>query len=119
LILILIFYKVISAKSVPLIKNSNKIDSKFKDKNFNFKPSIKYLDKYNDFSYRDRTIIKQKYFKLKGIYLWINNINNKSYVGKSVNLYLRISKYFSCSALRTNYIYTNKSKMIICEAIFK
>lgn len=44
----------------------------------------------------------------------MNNINNKSYVDKSVNLYIRISKYFS-----NNYINTNKDKMAICGAIFK
>ena len=25
-----------------------------------------------------------------GIYLWVNNINNKSYVGKSVDLFYRL-----------------------------
>jgi hypothetical protein len=41
----------------------------------------KYLDKYNDFSFKNRKIIKEKYLKKMGIYLWVNNINNKSYVG--------------------------------------
>jgi NADH:ubiquinone oxidoreductase subunit 2 (subunit N) len=63
--------QVISTNNVPLFKNSNLITSneKFKDKFFNIKPSINYLDKYNDFSYSGRRIIKLKYFKLQGIYL--------------------------------------------------
>jgi hypothetical protein len=62
--------QVISANSVPL-KNSKIIASNedFKDKFFEINPSINYLDKYNDFSYSGRRIIKQKYFKLQGIYL--------------------------------------------------
>jgi len=103
------------ANVLPISNNSNLNEiKKFTDKFFNFKPSIKYLDKYTDFSYSGRSIIKQKYLKIKGIYLWINNINNRSYVGKSVNLYIRISKYFSYS-----YINENKNKMAICGSIYK
>ena len=40
-----------------------------------------YLDKYSDFSIKNRKIIKEKYYNKTGIYLWLNNINNKSYVG--------------------------------------
>ena len=55
----------------------------------------KYLDKYNDFSFNRRKIIKEKYLKKKtGIYLCFNNINNKSYVGKSVNLFNRLNKIY-------------------------
>jgi hypothetical protein len=85
-----------------------------KDKFFDFSPSIDYVEKYNDFSYSGRSIIKIKYTKLQGVYLWINNINNKSYIGKSVNLYPRLSKYFS-----SYYIKNNKLKMAICGAISK
>src|SRR5271154_115077 len=62
--------QVISANSVPL-KNSKIIASNedFKDKFFEINSSINYLDKYNDFSYSGRRLIKQKYFKLQGIYL--------------------------------------------------
>jgi hypothetical protein len=84
---------------------------KIKDK---FSNSIIYADKYNDFSYIGRSEIRKKYNKVKGIYLWINNINKRSYVGKSVNLYLRLSKYLS-----SNYIYNNKTKMAICAALNK
>jgi hypothetical protein len=108
--------QVISANNVTLFTNSNIIVSndEFKDTFFDIKHSINYLDKYNDFSYSGIRIIKLKYFKLQGIYLLINNFNTRSYVGKSVNLYLRINKYFSF-----NYINTTKSKMAICGAISK
>jgi group I intron endonuclease len=70
--------------------------------------------KYNDFSYIGRSVLKQKYLKIPGIYLWVNKINNKCYVGKSINLYLRFSKY-----LVPSYFYNNKNKMTICGAISK
>jgi hypothetical protein len=41
-------------------------------------------------------------------------MNEKCYVGKSINLYLRFSKYLSPS-----YINNNKNKMGICGAISK
>ena len=48
----------------------------------------KYLGKYKDFSFNHRKFIKDKYKKKKqtkiGIYLWVNNLNNKSYVGKQL-----------------------------------
>ncbi len=77
-------------------------------------PSINNKNKFIYFSYAERSIIKKKYNKVPGIYLWVNNTNNKSYVGKSVNIYQRFSKYFS-----KYYINTNKQKMAICGAIDK
>ena len=79
-----------------------------------FSSSISYLDKFNEFNYEGRSLIKNKYNKIQGIYLWINNINNKSYVGKSVNLYQRLSQYLSLS-----YLNDNKTKMAICGALLK
>nr|YP_010990986.1 GIY-YIG homing endonuclease [Pappia fissilis]WOX61259.1 GIY-YIG homing endonuclease [Pappia fissilis] len=69
-------------------------------------------DCFTDFSSNGKSIIKTKYYKKQGIYLWVNNTNNRSYVGKSVNLYQRLSKYLS-----TTYI--QKNKMAICSAIDK
>src|SRR5277367_3128981 len=34
-----------------------------------------------------------------GIYLWINKTNGKTYVGSSINLYSRLSSYFSLKKL--------------------
>jgi hypothetical protein len=50
-----------------------------------------------------------------GISLWVNNINNKSYVGKSVDLFNRLNKNY----LSNSYIFKNKAKMAICSAIYK
>ena len=82
------------------------------------KDNLSYIpldtEKFNDFSYKGRDIIKKKYSKIPGIYLWVNNTNNRCYVGKSINLYLRFSKYLS-----PYYITDNKTKMAICSAISK
>nr|YP_010721243.1 GIY-YIG homing endonuclease [Cyathus striatus]WDS46394.1 GIY-YIG homing endonuclease [Cyathus striatus]WDS46429.1 GIY-YIG homing endonuclease [Cyathus striatus] len=82
---------------------------------FSLSSSIKYLDKYDDFSYKNRKFIKDKYYNKRGIYLWVNNSNNKSYVGKSVNLFNRLNKNY----LSSDYINRNKNKMSICAAIYK
>ena len=50
-----------------------------------------------------------------GIYLWVNNINKKSYVGKSVNIFNRLNKNY----LSNSYIFKNRDKMAICAAILK
>ncbi len=60
---------------------------------------------------------------IKGIYLWYNNINNKFYIGSSINLYNRLYTYFSLKILSNNnmliykallkYGYENFSLMII------
>lgn len=80
-----------------------------KDKHNN----IKYIDKYSEHTPSSRTLFRQKYSKVTGIYLWVNNKNNRSYVGKSTNLHQRINKYYS-----TAYNRNNKDKMAICGAIF-
>jgi hypothetical protein len=93
----------VDSKSIEILKNADK-----------FNDSISYVNKYTDFSYTSRKILKQNYLKIQGIYLFVNNLNNRSYVGKSVNLYIRFSKYFSI-----NYLEKNKTKMAICAALLK
>lgn len=58
-----IILQVISANNVTFFENSNIIVSnkEYKDKFFDIKHSINYLDKYNDFSYSGRRIIRLKY----------------------------------------------------------
>lgn len=85
--------------------------SPIKDK---FLSYINNKDCFTDFSSNGKSIIRIKYYKIQGIYLWVNNTNNRSYVGKSVNLYKRLSKYLS-----TTYIQKHKNKMAICSAIDK
>jgi|SRR5689334_5137302 hypothetical protein len=75
---------------------------------------IENKDSFTDFSSKGKSLIKIKYYRVQGIYLWVNNTNNRSYVGKSVNLYQRLNNYLS-----KNYIMKTKNKMAICAAIDK
>ena len=75
---------------------------------------INYLDKYEDFSEYGKSIIRNKYKKIAGVYLWLNKENNRSYVGRSVNIYRRLSQYLS-----STYISNNNKKMAICGSILK
>uniref|UniRef100_A0A896Z1S3 GIY-YIG endonuclease n=1 Tax=Coniophora olivacea TaxID=85977 RepID=A0A896Z1S3_9AGAM len=94
--------------SSPLLTPSEDQD-KNKD---NYTRHVQTKDKLTNF--RDRSKIKQKTHKVAGIYLWVNNITQRCYVGKSVNLYIRLIKYLSAT-----YILANESKMAICGAIKK
>lgn len=49
-------------------KNSLNLKSS-KDRFLTIKKNFKYVDEFNDFNYNNRTIIKKKYNKIKGIYL--------------------------------------------------
>ena len=49
-----------------------------------------------------------------GIYLWVNNINNKSYVGKSVDLFNRLNKNY----LSNSYIFLKKKQKIKTKWLF-
>lgn len=76
------------------------IKDKDKDKFISY---INDKDCFTDFSYSGKSKIRIKYKKVQGIYLWVNNTNNRCYVGKSVNLYQRLGEYLS-----TTYIQKNK-----------
>ena len=62
-------------------------------------------------TYNDSLLYKlnvQKENKNKsGIYRWVNNINNKSYVGSSVNLYSRLTNYYSIKYLNRSVLRGN------------
>lgn len=49
-----------------------------------------------------------------GIYCWVNNLNGKCYVGKSVYLYSRLSQYYQWA-----YITKHIQSSLICRAIDK
>lgn len=97
--------KQLSSRAKNLILAKSPLDIKGTKDNFFNLPSINNLDIYVDFSYSGRQIIKQKYYKVQGIYLWINNINKRSYVGKSVNIFNRLNKIISCAAAQHSFIY--------------
>jgi len=59
---------------------------------------------------KERDLIKNKTLNKSGIYLWHNKITDKYYIGSSINLYKRISRYFQPAYL--NYV-THKDLPII------
>lgn len=73
------------------------------------KIEIKY-DKLGELSVQNR--ILQENRKKCGVYIWINKINNKIYVGSSINLSKRFVKYFNQDAL-------SKTRMLINLALLK
>ena len=48
-----------------------------------------------------------------GVYLWINNINGNKYVGSSVNLSIRLVRYYNTKYLLKYF------QMNICKALLK
>ena len=51
-----------------------------------------------------------------GIYRWVNLINNKSYIGCSINITTRLYSYYSIKSLKSNLLLGN---CYICEALLK
>lgn len=93
----------------PVQKNFISSDHKPRDNS-----TIKYLDIFNSINAQNRVIVKQKYNKVAGIYMWLNNINGRCYIGSSINLYSRMNNYLS-----PYYISRTKEKMAICSSINK
>jgi len=59
------------------------------------------------------SVIKENKGK-SGIYIWVNNLTGKSYVGSSVNLGKRFSNYYNY-----NYLADPKRNMLIHRALIK
>ena len=53
-----------------------------------------------------------------GVYRWINQMNGKSYIGSSVNLYIRFLQYFNRNHL-LRMISVEKSSSIIYNSLLK
>lgn len=72
------------------------------------------------YSYTNAGIFKEKVLSdnknKSGIYKWVNNINDKCYVGSSIYLYKRLSKYYSINFL-TEEVSTGSST--IYKALLK
>ena len=66
--------------------------------------------------YENRKIIYKENRKKSGVYYFFNNINNKFYIGSSINLTSRLYTYFSRPSLRKKLI---KNNSIIFRAILK
>jgi len=79
--------------------------------NNNNKPLHSYLNSY----LLKTQILKDNKGKC-GIYRWINSINNKSYIGSSINLHKRLSNYYSVGYLNNSLL---KASSIIYKALLK
>ena len=62
----------------------------------------------------ERLHIRTVLLGVSGIYCWFNTINGNCYVGRGVNLYRRVSNYYT-----QYHINHNKKSSLICRAILK
>src|SRR5258708_28808594 len=65
-------------------------------------PIIIYIDSLLNKS----NVLKDNLYK-SGIYRWINRINNKCYIGSSINLYSRLKNYYSKNYLNNRLLIGN------------
>lgn len=70
---------------------------------------------YNDLE-KDKEIILKENKNKSGIYRWVNKVNDKFYVGSSINLAKRLSNYYSINRLRK---IITKGTSLISSAIIK
>lgn len=88
-----------------LHKNKNIIlllAEKNKQRLFSTKPHIIYT---NSFFNKPNVLIENK--EKSGVYRWVNNINNESYVGSSTNLSNRFRRYYSINYLKDKLLRYN------------
>lgn len=62
----------------------------------------------------DRNGIRKVTKGVSGIYCWVNKSNGRCYVGKSNNLYLRLSNYYQSA-----HVIKHRHTSLICRAINK
>jgi hypothetical protein len=92
----------------------------FKKRYFSSKPNLTdilpiiYVKKYLNLTVSGRYIIKSNFKGKAVIYLWKNKINGRSYVGRTINLWNRLTKYSSNA-----YLVQHANKMPICGALLK
>ena len=65
------------------------------------------LPKYNNADTCKAQILSDNKNK-SGIYMWENLTNGKSYIGSAMDLYNRLSFYYSCKAME-NYLKNSQS----------
>lgn len=88
------------------VPNKN-LDIQFKEWLINNKPEKEYL---NSAECKENVYTENK--KRSGIYLWLNTINNKYYIGSANNLSKRFSQYYSEK-------YLIKTSLLIHNALLK
>jgi len=64
---------------------------------------------------KERDLIKSKTLNKSGVYIWYNKVTKKYYIGSSINLYKRISRYFQSGYLN----YETQKKLPIIRALRK
>jgi group I intron endonuclease len=74
-----------------------------------------FVSKYQNLDMEKNKILSENR-KKSGIYMWTNLINGKQYIGSAVDLYNRISFYFSVSAMKNKL---KKSQSHIYNALLK
>lgn len=77
--------------------------------------SIIPICSYSNIDTQKRQICKDNKGKA-GIYRWINVVNNKDYIGSSINLSIRFRDYFSINSLK---IFIKRNKSAIYSALLK
>jgi hypothetical protein len=90
--------------------STNTLLSQTQKDNYN----IQVIDKYNEFDPLSKLDFKSKYNKVPGVYMWVNHLTHKSYVGRSKIFYSRLNNYLS-----PYYLNKNKNKMPICSSLLK
>jgi hypothetical protein len=67
-----------------------------------------YVEKFENLTPKQKYNIKRKYKNTAVIYLWLNKLNGKCYIGSTINLSSRLANYFD-----SYYLNNTKEKMAI------
>lgn len=73
-----------------------------------------HVEMFDNLTPEQKYIMKSKYKNKAVIYLWLNKLNGKCYIGSTVNLSSRLANYFD-----SYYLNNNKDKMAICAALLQ
>jgi len=93
----------------PLIRNYSSTNNPHNTDNAQYNPVKIYENAYD----MKNLILKENKNKV-GIYKWTNKLNNKCYVGSSINLWRRFLNYFNLS-----YLSNKKNNLKISRALVK
>jgi len=92
-----------------LFQKKNIIEMKNNNKNVSIVPVLSYDD-----AHAKKFIIFKENINKSGIYIWVNNINNKTYISSSISLTNKFYIYYDLNSLRRM-----KGSVIIYRALSK
>lgn len=92
--------------------NSKSLHDKGNGSELNKEPFKNYEKFYSD-PVNQRSIIREENNGKVGVYAWVNNINNKVYVGSGDPLYTRLSDYYQ------SWYLTSRDNLYIVRALNK